>query len=98
MDSIIGMGRPTGELPTISSSAWTACNPPSSIRRRQLNSKLGTTPARSCHIPTDIPGCIRKTMEVEILKETLDVARVKRTELPLPSWNGRKGVRNEGCG
>src|SRR5215831_6973192 len=32
----------------------------------------------------------RKTMEVEILKEALDVARVKKPILPLPSWNGRK--------
>ena len=32
----------------------------------------------------------RKTMEVEILKEALDVARVKKPILPQPSWNGRK--------
>jgi transposase len=32
----------------------------------------------------------RKTMEVEILKEALDAARVKKPILPLPSWNGRK--------
>jgi hypothetical protein len=32
----------------------------------------------------------RKTMEVEILKEALDVARVKKPSLQLPSWNGRK--------
>ena len=32
----------------------------------------------------------RQTMEVEILKEALDVARVKKPILPLPSWNGRK--------
>jgi transposase len=29
-------------------------------------------------------------MEVEILKEALDVARVKKPILPLPSWNGGK--------
>jgi hypothetical protein len=29
-------------------------------------------------------------MEVEILKEALDVARVKKPSLQLPSWNGRK--------
>jgi transposase len=40
----------------------------------------------------------RKTMEVEILKEALDVARVKKTILPLPSWSGRRTVRNEGRG
>src|ERR1700722_1993287 len=33
-------------VPTTYSSAWTARRPPSSIRRRQLNSKLGATPAR----------------------------------------------------
>jgi len=32
----------------------------------------------------------RKTMEVEILKEALDVARVKKPTLPLPSWSGRR--------
>ena len=32
----------------------------------------------------------RKTMEVEILKEALDVARVKKPSLQLPSWNDRK--------
>ena len=32
----------------------------------------------------------RKTMEVEILKEALDVARVKKPILPPPSWNDRK--------
>src|SRR6201987_4521730 len=32
----------------------------------------------------------RKTMEVEVLKETLDVARVKKPSLQLPSWNDRK--------
>ena len=32
----------------------------------------------------------RKTMEVEILNEALDVARVKKPSLQLPSWNGRK--------
>ena len=31
----------------------------------------------------------RKTMEVEILKEALDVARVKKPSLQLPSWNDR---------
>jgi len=30
------------------------------------------------------------TMEVEILKEALDVARVKKPSLQLPSWNDRK--------
>jgi transposase len=30
----------------------------------------------------------RKTMEVEILKEALDVARVKKQSLQLKSWNG----------
>jgi transposase len=33
----------------------------------------------------------RKTMEVEILKEALDVARVKKPTLQLPSWNDPKG-------
>lgn len=32
----------------------------------------------------------RKTMEVEILKEALDVARVKKPSLQLSSWNDRK--------
>ena len=32
----------------------------------------------------------RKTMEVEILKEALDVARVKKPSLQLPSWNDWK--------
>src|SRR5215472_5790255 len=32
----------------------------------------------------------RKTMEVEILKEALEVARVKKPSLQLPSWNDRK--------
>ncbi len=32
----------------------------------------------------------RKTMEVEILKEALEVARVKKPTLQRPSWNGRK--------
>jgi transposase len=32
----------------------------------------------------------RKTMEVEILKEALYVARVKKLSLQLPSWNDRK--------
>ncbi len=32
----------------------------------------------------------RKTVEVEILKEALDVARVKKPSLQLPSWNDRK--------
>ena len=32
----------------------------------------------------------RKTMEVEILKEALDAARVKKPSLQLPSWNNRK--------
>ena len=32
----------------------------------------------------------RKTMEVEILKEALDVARAKKPSLQLPSWNDRK--------
>ena len=32
----------------------------------------------------------RKTMEVEILKEALDVARVKKPSLQLQSWNDRK--------
>src|ERR1700757_2226818 len=32
----------------------------------------------------------RKTMEVEVLKEALDVARVKKPSLQLPSWNDRK--------
>src|SRR6516165_93938 len=40
----------------------------------------------------------RKTMEVEILKEALDVARVKKPILPLPSWNVARTVRNEGRG
>ena len=40
--TIFGLGA---FVPTTSSSAWTACRPPSSIRRRQLNSKLGATPA-----------------------------------------------------
>jgi transposase len=38
----------------------------------------------------------RKTMEVEILKEALDVARVKKPSLQLPSWNGRKDGSHEG--
>ena len=29
-------------------------------------------------------------LEVEILKEALDVARVKKPSLQLPSWNDRK--------
>jgi predicted RNase H-like nuclease (RuvC/YqgF family) len=33
----------------------------------------------------------RKTMEVEILKEALDVARVKKPSLQLPSWKRSKG-------
>ena len=32
----------------------------------------------------------RKTMEVEILNEAHDVARVKNPSWRLPSWNGRK--------
>jgi transposase len=32
----------------------------------------------------------RKTMEVEILKEALDVARVKKPSWQLSSWNDRK--------
>src|SRR5215813_6881964 len=40
----------------------------------------------------------RKTMEVEILKEALDVARVKKPSLQLPSWNDRRTVRHEGGG
>ena len=32
----------------------------------------------------------RKTMEVDTLKEALDVARVKKPSLQLPSWNDRK--------
>ena len=32
----------------------------------------------------------RKTMEVEILKEALDLVRVKKPTLPLPSWSGRR--------
>jgi transposase len=32
----------------------------------------------------------RKTMEVEILKEALDVARPKKPTLPLVSWSERK--------
>jgi transposase len=32
----------------------------------------------------------RKTMEVEILKEALDVARLKKPSLQPPSWNDRK--------
>ena len=30
----------------------------------------------------------RKTMEVEILKEALDLARSKKQSWQLPSWNG----------
>jgi transposase len=33
----------------------------------------------------------RKTLEVEILKEALDVARVKKPMSLLPSWSGRQG-------
>jgi hypothetical protein len=40
---------------------------------------------------------VARPVEVEILKEALDVARVKKPILPLPSWNGRKD-RNEGRG
>ena len=32
----------------------------------------------------------RKTMEVKIFKEALDVARVRKPGLQLPSWNDRK--------
>jgi transposase len=32
----------------------------------------------------------RKTMEAEILKEALDLARVKKPTLQLPSWNDAK--------
>jgi hypothetical protein len=31
-----------------------------------------------------------RTMEVEILKEALNVARIKKPSLQLPSWNARK--------
>ena len=34
----------------------------------------------------------RKTMEVEILKEALEVARPKKPTLPLVSWSERKDV------
>jgi transposase len=34
----------------------------------------------------------RKTLEVEILKEALDVARAKKPISLLPSWNGRRDV------
>jgi transposase len=33
----------------------------------------------------------RKTMEVEILKEALDVARAKKPTLHLPSWSAAEG-------
>lgn len=33
----------------------------------------------------------RKTMEVEILKETLDLARAKKPTLPLVSWSDQAG-------
>ena len=33
----------------------------------------------------------RKTMEVEILKEALGVARIKKPTSQLPSWNDPKG-------
>lgn len=33
----------------------------------------------------------RKTMEVEILKEALDLARIKKTTSPLTSWSGSTG-------
>lgn len=34
----------------------------------------------------------RKTMEVEILKEALDLARTKKPTLPLVSWGGPTGA------
>ena len=34
---------------------------------------------------------LRKTMEVEILKEALDVARAKKPTLHLPSWSAAEG-------
>ena len=37
----------------------------------------------------------RKTMQVEILKEALDLARAKKPTLPLVSWNDQ-GIRHEG--
>ena len=33
----------------------------------------------------------RKTMEVEILKEALDLARAKKPMLPLFSWSSQEG-------
>lgn len=33
----------------------------------------------------------RKTMEVEILKEALDLARTKKPTSPLTSWSGLTG-------
>jgi transposase len=33
----------------------------------------------------------RKTMEVEILKEALDLARAKKPMLPLVSWSSQEG-------
>ncbi|SEI14369.1 transposase [Methylobacterium sp. 275MFSha3.1] len=33
----------------------------------------------------------RKTMEVEILKEALDLARTKKPTSPLSSWSGSTG-------
>jgi transposase len=34
----------------------------------------------------------RKTMEVEILKEALDLARAKKPTLPLASWSDPRGA------
>jgi transposase len=33
----------------------------------------------------------RKTMEAEILREALDIARAKKPMLQLPSWNADEG-------
>ena len=33
----------------------------------------------------------RKTMEAEILREALDLARAKKPILPLASWSNREG-------
>src|SRR5215217_6458524 len=37
----------------------------------------------------------RKTMEAEILKEVLDLARTKKPILPLASWSNREGDTHE---
>src|SRR5271163_4092675 len=64
-------------------------------RRRMLEGGLQAVQADEDVVGTSRVGELerrlgRKTMEVEILKEALDFARVKKPSLQLPSWNDRK--------